>query len=395
MGTFTMGTPGIYSMNASHLPKRSFKPSLTGALKADYAISVTRQPFPTALKIEAKKQPIRADQFLCSPTQKKSGPLLAIVDDFETGSIPAFVKKSTPMTRLLLEAPTNGLVSHGHIVEAHAKIANPDIQIYRVQTPQTRNMALQALGKTHSDIPAALRMLNKTLETDNSIDAINLSYGLAMPIKRFQEDLNLPGLNANNIHLYRDTILKNFDKLQFSPPVLGIKGLHWPDNGKKKYIQEAMQLLGEIAKKKTVYISAGNSGETNINILSLVKGVKTVGALNVESGVAKYSANNGFVRDWAKATQRFLPVKNQAGKLDGLTLNEVDKAPRVSLNSDDILFSMDNIQMRPWGKGKWHEGLKDAGILTHPLNGTSFAAPQVAAKKAQKIHWLRKALGLG
>lgn len=157
-----------------------------------------------------------------------------------------------------------------------------------------------------------------------------------------------------------------------------------------------MKLLGEIAQKRAVYVSAGNTGKDNINILSLVPGVKTVGALNEKSGVTEYSGNNGLVSHWAQATKRFLPVKDKKDQLAGLTLNDMQNPQRVALNgSREVLIPLESVKMRPWGQGKWHSGLKNAGIMNQPLHGTSYTSPQVAAKKAEKIYQLRSFLGLG
>lgn len=233
MGILAPGTLGVESIGSSRLQKTPLKQSRISPLKVGAFKSPARHSAKT-LKIEAAQQTQKSDLFLTRHKQAKQGPLLAIIDDYETGLKPAFVKKPTLTSRLLLEAPDNGLVSHGHIVEAHAKTANPNIQIYRIQTPHLYRKDLLKLGQKYPDIPTALRKLKKELETNSSINAINLSFGLAIPIQRLQEDLGLPDLTAENIQRYRKTILKNFDKIQFTPPVLGIKGLNWPDGGNKE-----------------------------------------------------------------------------------------------------------------------------------------------------------------
>ena len=314
-------------------------------------------------------------------TPKKTAPLLAIIDDFESPAEAALVKNPHPLLR---EARTNGWVSHGDIVEAHAKMAQPGVQIIRVETPRIRSLDLHTLGKHQADLPGALKMLQKRLETDTRIDAINISFGLSIPIQRLKTDLNLPDLKAHNIRKYREVILKNIDQIQFAPPILGIKGLSLKERHQKAYIREVMTLLEDIARKKPVYISAGNMGPEQINILSLVKGVKTVGAINDVRTVAPYSSNSSLVSHWAKANQRFAPIKDNNGILTGLTL----------MPGNGGFIPRERLQMRHWVVGGWPTGLKGASINSKLLHGTSFASPQVAANQARQIFWLRKFLGI-
>ncbi|WP_373532120.1 hypothetical protein [Vampirovibrio sp.] len=386
---------GIFAHGVSGAPVTLGKPFPNNRLKQKTAVQPANGPFyakpaQASLKTgKAQASPKAETDRQAKPYPPKAGPLLAIIDDYQTGLIPAFVKKPTPSSKLLLEAPTNGLASHGHVVEAHAKITSPNIRIERIQAPLKKNW-----GKQETDIVEALQILNRRLETDKSIDAINLSFGLALPIERIQQDLNLPELNAQNIHRHRERILKEFDQIQFSPPLLGIKGLHLWGEGQKKYIQKAMALLSEIARKKPVFVSAGNAGKDNINVLSLVKGVHSVGAGGIKPGLADYSADNSLIRHWAKATKRFIPIKNEQGQLMGLTLDDINHPKKGSRNhGQEVLIPLNALKMRPCGQGKWVNGLERAGIMNSVLSGTSFTSSQVAAQKAQQIHRNRKLFG--
>ncbi len=378
--------PGFQTVSSFTGPKMALKPAKAG-IKTTMSFQAPNrpsgpkasQPGPTKLTPNASGT---EDSFKAS----KNGPKLAIIDDFKTPFDPAFVKQPN---RFLMETPGNGWVTHGDIVEAHAKKAQHGIQIVRLETPRVRSLNIHSFGRYQADLPGALKIMKKRLETDRSIDAINISFGLPIPIKRLKKDLNLPDLNAQNIRKYRDVILENFDKIQFSRPLFGIKALSPTENHKRTYIREAMQLLEEIAKIKPVYLSAGNAGPDQFNILSLVKGVKSVGALNNDLSVASYSGNNGLVAYWAQVNQRFAPVTGKNGKLLGITLKEEPSEP---INPGFI--PTERLQMNPLGAGKWFNGLTGATINPKTLHGTSYAAPQVAAQKAHQIFWLKKLMGL-
>ncbi len=327
---------------------------------------------------------------------------LGIVDDFKTPTIPVFVKKPTLLSRLRLEHPLNGYATHGQVVEAHARMVDPTLTIHRVQVPYD-------YVKRQWDMRAALTETKRQLDNGKVMDAINLSFGVSIPIESLQQDLKLPALTANNIHQYRDTILENFHKVKINrAQELATLGLTGRKN--RKYIKDCVDLLEAMAEKVPVFISSGNSGPNEINLMNLARGTVGVGATGARqesasseklkpvrftSGVAEYSAKNGLVTQWGQATKRFIPVKDEKGQLVGLTLHDVNSRRKVAYTRErEVLIPLNALHFRKIGG--WWEGLKDAGIRNHPLTGTSFASPQVAAKVAnQNWHWRRVKEGVG
>lgn len=382
MGTVTPVHVGLYSTLQSRLQKANLSASPLETMKKR-ATTTTPSTVQPSLSLPTDRL-IRETQLPASPVDE--GATLAIVDDYQGSGIPAFVKKLTLLGRLMMESSTNGFVSHGHIVEAHARLSNPDINIYRVQVPyQTR------LGQTFYDVRTALRVLKKDLDTGKPIDAVNLSFGLSIPLERIRKDLKLPNLTAENLPLYRETILKEMKNIKLDK-LPELSGLGFLKRGQKSYLQDTITLLEQIAQKTPIYLSAGNDGKDCLNLFSLAKGVTTVGATDTEPGVAEYSGKNGFVRKWAQATRRLLPIKTRDGKLAGFALTQDNHPKRFAYVSNrQVLIPLDALRMRWWGR--WWAGLKGAFVVNYRLSGTSFAAPQVAARQAQHLHRLRHLLG--
>lgn len=335
------------------------------------------------LMIQASHRKPAQKPIPANPQAAPDGPILAIVDDHQKGRVPAFVKPKTLLNLLRLEAPINGYIPHGKVVEANAKLIAPNLRIHRVQVP---NNPFQNGGW---NVKTALKQLKKDLDAGLEIDAVNMSFGTSIPIERLRQDLKLPELTAQNIHKYRTHILKNFDRIQFRSD-LEIATLGLVDRGNvKRYVKETIDLVEQIAERKPVYLAAGNDGPNYVNLLSLAKGVITVGAVDAKDRATPYSGNNGLITKWAKVDKRFIPVYDTEKKqLAGLTLHEADSLKkRALLAEQEPLIPMDAVQMRVLGK--WWHGLKDAGIRNDVITGTSYAAPQVAAKDLQGNALLR------
>lgn len=383
MGTIMPVRVGLYPTSQSRLQKANLSASPVEALK-ERAATTSAPTVQPALSTQIDRL-IREKQPPANLGDE--GAILAIVDDYQGSGIPAFAKKRSLLGRLMMESPTNGFVSHGHIVEAHARMSTPDINIYRVQVPyHTR------LGQTFFDVRTALRGLKQDLDTGKPIDAVNLSFGLSIPLERIRKDLKIPELTAENLPLYRDTILKEMKNIKLDT-LPELSGLGFLKRGQKTYLQDTIALLEQIAQKTPIYLSAGNDGINYVNLFSLAKGVTTVGATGTESGATEYSGKNGLVQKWAQATRRLLPIKTRDGQLAGFALTRDNHPKRFAYTTNRrVLIPADALKMRWWGR--WWAGLKGAFVVNCALSGTSFAAPQVAARQAQRFHRLRQLLGM-
>lgn len=333
---------------------------------------------------------------------------LAIVDDFRRKSASLFRQKHNE------ERIPNCFVSHGDMVEAHARLVAPQLPIFNYQAviinPEFRGH--------HMYVNRPLRELLDDITSDKrNIKAVCLSAANPVPIEQLREDLGLPQLTPENLMNYRDEIARNFDKLHLEKlpeckvemQELGISPERY-----RRYLRTTLHLLQEIGKHAPVYVGAGNNGPGWFNLLLLAKGTIGVGALTAdgqpwaESGVAG-------VQEWAEIGKIAFPQLCAKGKLKGMhlipyeeylhVLEQVADSVRHGKNPRELealagkfhilsqrvsMWNFNDLQPDAQGEScpveyrptdfnpeEWPKV-----FLPNPLRGTSCAAPQAAARKA-------------
>ncbi len=324
----------------------------------------------------------------------QAGGNLAIVDDFTRKGISITVPEQAHQLK--------ARASHGQVVEAHARLIDPDLQIHRVQVPYHPL-------KRQWDIRAALLALERDLEQGQNIDSANLSFGESVPIAGLKQDFRLPDLSADNLDQYRDLMVRDFHKVKINRSrELASLGLIGPRN--RAYIKDCVDTIERIAARDIpVFVAAGNAGPKKVNLLSFAKGATAVGAIGMQgfesdfktntgqstAGKAKYSANNALVTQWAKSTNHFIPVLDEQGRVLGFTLSDVhSRKQAISNGKGKILLPLEMLSTQVVG-GRWTDSHKKR-MPNAPIWGTSFASPQVAAKVAsQRAGWRNLKEGAG
>jgi hypothetical protein len=294
-------------------------------------------------------------------------PILGVVDDFETRTVPLLKKQNAQG-----HPSFNAFASHGEVIEAHIRAVNPAIQVKRYQMP-----FLWCRG--NRNVREALKQVIHDWRHRQRADALSLSLGWQVPMERIRQDLNIPDLTADNLPQYRARILKDFYRIRFSgfPRFLNVE---WFFRPAKKYVLDCIRLLGILSKRLPVYVSAGNRGAESLNLLLLTPGVHGVGASNAMGAAATYSGKNAWVNRWAKASQKFMPVCDPTGQLQGFSLAQGNLFQRLFKGKKgSVALPADRVRMWADESGNPVASKTDRWEAL-AMQGTSFAVPQAAAQ---------------
>lgn len=131
-------------------------------------------------------------------------------------------------------------------------------------------------------------------------DALNLSEDISLPFATLST-VTGKKITPENISQYKAEI----ENLILSD-----------DSGAMGDLRGILQKLDKISSHGVkIYISAGNEGKNNFNLLSLAKNVKSVGALDRWGSKASYSADNSLVNSWACGSSDVKKIKDSKGKI--------------------------------------------------------------------------------
>lgn len=348
----------------------SSKP-VTG-LQASQPTRLSSRPNPKAPKIESRlatveKSPPVVDGwvFNSKPFQQ---PVLAVVDEFKQRKIPLYTK------RVLAEDYDDVFVSHGDLVAAHARLAVPGIDIQQHQVAGLAEIDF-------CDPNPALEELQDQLDAGNRVDAVNLSFSVSVPFQRLRTAFGLGNLSPENISEYRKIIRNGLESIRLNevnPETRRIfeeYGLNPTEE-----LDASLKFLERMGEKVPVFIAAGNDGPEAFNLMLLAKNTTGVGAAKPRNQKSDYSGNNQFVTRWANARNRPVPVLDEQERLTGFNLQSADDlAPfHVTKKGNPFIPKSSMKSRQAHRENFWLEKAWAPQIL----NGTSFAAPQVAAREA-------------
>lgn len=292
--------------------------------------------------------------------------VLAVVDDFEDKRHALFsVNKDGKLQPA-------GLVSHGEMVEAYAKLVHPRLEIKRYQVQKTERPG-------QANIIPALQAVYRDIRDGEAIDAVNVSFAIPVPFQRLKEDLSLPTLTPDNVKHFRRAIQRRLHMLKpekvADPGIRELLGENWDRT--VKTVKTQLHVLKELGKRVPVYLPAGNHGPDVFNLLSLAPHVITVGALSPSGKRARYSGNNSLVSQWETVGYPVIP-KMYGKRLRGFGFKvplKPESIRQISFPAHAVLFP-DRELRKHWGV------LPLQNRQMHAPYGTSFAAPQAAAKAA-------------
>ncbi len=303
--------------------------------------------------------------------QKPIQPVLAIVDEFCRQDAPL-------MTKTLASGKQQDFyATHGALVEAHARMVVPDLRVLRYQTQPI------GIGRSH-DLNPALAELLKDLEAGTPIHAVNVSTCISVPFFRLREGLQLPELNGENVMSFREHILEHLSRIRLFEENQDLKNRMAACGFKPgPVIKASIGFLDRIAEKVPVCIASGNTGPENFNLLLLARNATGVGASAGKYKQCLYSGKNECVQEWADVTTKTAPVLSDAqDEVKGFTLQQLmDFTPFYRERERSALLPMSQVRNLQAGQERiWDDRLWGCNIL----QGTSYAAPQVAARKAQQ-----------
>jgi hypothetical protein len=303
--------------------------------------------------------------------QKPVRPVLAIVDEFCRQDAPL-------MTKTLASGKQQDFyTTHGSLVEAHARMVVPDLRVRRYQTQPI------GIGRSH-DLNPALAELLKDLESGMPIHAVNVSTCISVPFSRLREGLQLPELSGENVMSFREHILEHLNRIRLFEESQDLKNSMAACGFKPgPVIKASIGLLDRIAEKVPVCIASGNTGPENFNLLLLARNATGVGASAGKYKQCLYSGKNERVKEWADVTTKTAPVlSDHQDEMKGFTLQPLgDFTPFYREQDRQALVPMSQVRNLQAGQERiWEDRLWGC----HILQGTSYAAPQVAARKAQQ-----------
>lgn len=228
-------------------------------------------------------------RFAGAEDAKKTRPRLLIADMFTQKDV-------------IIDNKLHARTSHGALVEAFARMANPEIETVRIHGKE--------LDFGMVDPCPALRDIISRVDRGERVDAVNFSVGLEVLFSQIQHDMNIPELRTHNVDVYRTYILENLEKLDLD------KVVEWRELSefytKEEFpglMREMIGLMEDITERGVpVYTSAGNRGGGNLDLMLLAKGVQGVGAMLNNYKKEHYSGDNAFVTAWALVQHRLAPV---------------------------------------------------------------------------------------
>lgn len=215
---------------------------------------------------------------------------VAIVDNFS----PSFAFNMSDES-VFLNPDYKSTITHGQIVRRFIEEGLPDAKIKQFNTRSSYGKALTK--SINTQLGAVLEDITKKGE---KYDVLNLSKDISIPFSTISAVMN-EKITAKNISQHRAEI----ENLILSD-----------DSGAMGDIREILQKLDKISSYGVkIYISAGNEGKNNFNLLSLAKDVKNVGALDRWGSKASYSADNSLVNSWACGSSDVKKIRDARGKI--------------------------------------------------------------------------------
>ena len=239
-------------------------------------------------------------------------------------------------------------VSHGYFVKCVIRSFAPDAEIEHFRI---RPLSLSE----NQPLIDALKNIVERIQNGEKFDAVNLSFGGAADLDKVCEDGDgetLNDLNRSNLHLYREELRSIFEK---------------------SYSRESLfAVFDKLAEHNVpVFVAAGNGGPYRLNHYLLLKGVRGIGALDLNGQKAIYSCDNNLVAEWAQGDY---PVKAviKDGDLKGYSIfgDDTVDIPIKDVSQKDVSSTAPK---------------SSSDNSTKLVSGTSFAAPRALVRSLLEI----------
>ena len=189
-----------------------------------------------------------------------------------------------------------GDISHGFITSRIIEDGLPNANVYK------KNIKNPFFENNNYIKDSIAEPILKEMKAGKKYDAVNLSIGFDADFddlsKMVGEEIT-PENIASKKRKVKDFLLNNHEKVVDKR--LLFFGL------KSKEVIPMIDCMDSLSAKGTkVYVSAGNSFENTLNLLSLIDNSVSVGALDEYGEKELFSGNNSLVKRWIKG---FIPVK--------------------------------------------------------------------------------------
>ncbi len=210
-------------------------------------------------------------------------PLFVVIDDFTT-------KKYD------IDADGKFDTTHGKSIVSIIKAKCPDAKV--IEKP------LSPLQEGRLDPDNIADKFKEVLKSKEKIDGVNMSLTSSYSFKKASELID-EEVTPQNLAEKKPKIREKLSK-------------------SNKNMLSAIEIVTE--QGIPVYIAGGNKGKDNFGLESLAEGVNTVGAINANGEITKFSANNSLITDWSQGVFSLQPVKDDKGNMTGLTITNANKA---------------------------------------------------------------------
>ncbi|MEI7475040.1 MAG: hypothetical protein WCK67_09715 [bacterium] len=209
-------------------------------------------------------------------------PRVAVIDEFKIPTI---------------DINSDGIkdLPHGCLVEAIIKsIVNADTVEF------SNNNKIKILTDF---IPEQLQKV----EEEGNFDAVNISAGLSKSLRILRSKLNIPELNKDNLHRYREDIRQYY--------------LDTKEDNVYKVIEAVENVT---AKGIPVYFAAGNKGSDYVNLFGVARGAINVGAVNTKNVKVITSAENSML-EYDRGIYGVSKILDKIGNILGYNVSGTDK----------------------------------------------------------------------
>lgn len=279
---------------------------------------------------------IKNKPVVTAPKQPDHKLNVAIVDNFS----PSFAFNMSDES-IFQKTDYDSTITHGQIVRRFIEEGLPEAKIKQFNTKSSYGTALTKSINTQLGV-----VLEDLTKKGEKYDALNLSKDISIPFSTISAVMHKK-ITSENISKYREEI----------------ENLILSDNsGSMGDLRGILQKLDKISSYGVkIYISAGNEGKDNFNLLSLAKDVKNVGALDRWGSKASYSADNSLVNNWACGSSDVKKIKDSKGKI-GFDFTEDGT---VDVYETELLFP--SKKPNPYG-----------------LYGTSYSSPKALVSDLKK-----------
>lgn len=193
------------------------------------------------------------------------------------------------------------------------------LKVIAIEIPSQKAYSIE-IEKLAEKINQAADLIDK----GENVDAVSISISKDVKISLLADFMNIK-FDSANIHKYKEQIREWLLNPKISTKVSGIMEYQQPgsttamtkDFLKVAQVIKAIERISNSGKNIPVFLSAGNEGEEFLNLFSLAKNVKAIGATDYNGNLADFSADNTLMSDFEQGIFNVSTVYNKNHKLAG------------------------------------------------------------------------------